>query len=209
MHEKKKAIILDLDNTLFPTSSIGDELFAPLYKLIEEDGNFSGDLETIKQEMTRRPFQKLAPEFGFSRELTEQGIALLNKLQYNKPIALFEDYEVLKNFPCQKFLVTMGFKKMQESKVKQMGIKPDFEEIHIIDPQFTDQTKKDIFLDIIARHGFKPDEVLVIGDDPDSEMADARDLGLDAVLYDKMNFNLGLKQYFRITDYKELEPFLR
>ena len=205
---KKKALILDLDNTLFPTSSIGDELFAPLYELIEKDGSFAGDLETIKQEMTRRPFQKLAPEFGFSRELTEQGIALLNELVYHKPITLFEDYEVLKNYPVQKFLVTMGFKKMQESKIKSMGIKPDFAEIHVVDPQLTDQPKKDIFRDIVSRHGFAPDEVLVIGDDPDSEIADARDLGLDAVLYDKMNFNAGLKQYFRITDYRELAPFL-
>ena len=123
---KKKALILDLDNTLFPTSAIGDELFAPLYELLERDGNFAGHLETIKQEMTRRPFQKLVLEFGFSRELTEQGIVLLNELQYHKPIALFEDYAVLKRYPIQKFLVTMGFKKMQESKVKHLGIHPDF-----------------------------------------------------------------------------------
>lgn len=205
---KKKALILDLDNTLFPTSAIGEELFAPLFELLENDGSIAADLETIKQEMMRRPFQKLAPKYGFSRELTERGIAILNELQYRKPIALFEDYEVLKSYPVQKFLVTMGFKKMQESKVKHLEIKPDFAEIHIVDPQQTSQTKKDLFRDIISRYGFKPDEVLVIGDDPDSEIADARDLGLDAVLYDKMNFNVGLKQYFRITDYSELPPFL-
>ena len=205
---QKKAIILDLDNTLFPTSAIGEELFAPLFKLIEENKDFTGDLDTFKQEVMRRPFQKLAPEYGFSRELTEAGISLLNELQYHKPIATFEDYEALKNYPCRKFLVTMGFTKMQESKVNNMAIKADFEEVHIVDPELTTQTKKDIFRDIIHRHGFQLSEVLVVGDDPESEIVAARELGLDAVVYDKMNFNPGLKNYFRITDFKELEKFI-
>src|SRR5688572_7634151 len=205
---QKKALILDLDNTLFPTSAIGDELFAPLFKLIEGNQDFTGDLDNFKQEVMRRPFQKLAPEYGFSRELTEAGISLLNELQYHKPIATFEDYEALKNYPCRKFLVTMGFTKMQESKVNNMGIKADFEEVHIVDPELTTQTKKDIFRDIIHRHGFQLSEVLVVGDDPESEIVAARELGLDAVVYDKMNFNQGLKNYFRITDFKELEKFI-
>lgn len=204
----RKALILDLDNTLFPTAEIGDELFAPLYAFIEKDGGFSGDLATIKREMTRRPFQKLALEFGFSRELTTQGTALLKELEYHKPIAPFPDYAVLKNYSCRKFLVTMGFQKMQESKIKNLGIQADFEEIHVVDPEITSQVKKDIFRDLVARHGFKLAEVLVIGDDPDSELSDARALGLDAVLYDKMNFNPGVKNYHRITDYQELAPFL-
>jgi putative hydrolase of the HAD superfamily len=205
---KKKAIILDLDNTLFPTSAIGDELFAPLFKLIEESKDFSGDLEKFKKDVMRQPFQKLAPEYGFSQELTEAGISILNELKYHKKIATFDDYEILKKYPCQKFLVTMGFTKMQESKVKHMGIKSDFEEIHIVDPELTDKDKKAIFRDIMGRHGFQLSEVLVVGDDPESEIAAARELGLDAVVYDKMNFNPGLKNYFRITDYRELEKYL-
>lgn len=39
MKKIKTAIIFDLDNTIYPVSSIGKIKFADLFKLIEEDGS--------------------------------------------------------------------------------------------------------------------------------------------------------------------------
>jgi putative hydrolase of the HAD superfamily len=36
---RKKAIILDLDNTIYPVSSIGDKLFKSLLHLISDSGD--------------------------------------------------------------------------------------------------------------------------------------------------------------------------
>lgn len=182
---RKKAIILDLDNTIFPVPSIGHKLFAPLFALIEQEGSHKDELEKIKDEVMRRPFQHVAKDHHFSEALTQKCVAILKELAYNDKIEPFEDYALVKRWPVDKFLVTTGFVKMQQSKVDSMGLAPDFKEIHIVDPATTNKTKKDVFADIIQRHGYAKEEMLVIGDDPNSEIKAARELGIDAVLYDK------------------------
>ncbi len=54
----KKAIILDLDNTIYPVSSIGEELFKDLFRLIEEYEVFNGDMETIKKDIMNSNLRK-------------------------------------------------------------------------------------------------------------------------------------------------------
>ena len=36
----------------------------------------------------------------------------------------------------------------------------------------------------MEKHGYKPEELLVIGDDPESEIKAAKALGIETVLYD-------------------------
>jgi putative hydrolase of the HAD superfamily len=61
---RKKTVILDLDNTIYPVHSIGNELFYTLFKLIEESGEYNGNLQEIKNDIMRRPFQKLPPNIN-------------------------------------------------------------------------------------------------------------------------------------------------
>src|SRR5688572_11508653 len=117
---KKKAIILDLDNTIFPVPSIGHKLFAPLFTLIEQEGSHQDDLEKIKDEVMRRPFQQVAKDYHFGEQLTRKCVEVLKELAYNDKIEPFEDYVIVKRWPVDKFLVTTGFVKMQQSKVDQM-----------------------------------------------------------------------------------------
>ena len=142
---KIKAIIFDLDNTIFPVYSIGNDLFKPLFNLIDEKREYKGDLEDIKKDIMRKPFQKVALEYSFSEKLLKEGLEVLNGLTGDMEMTVFEDYSEVKKIPCTKFLVTTGFVKMQQGKIKNLGIDKDFEEIHIIDPQKSNQTKKDVF----------------------------------------------------------------
>lgn len=200
----KKAIILDLDNTIYPVSSIGDELFGPLFQLILENGEYLEDIDLIKKDIMRKPFQKVASAYNFSNKLLEKGVNILQEISCTMKISVFEDYNEVKNIPTKKFLVTTGFTKMQYSKVAQLGITNDFEEIHVINPQLSDKTKKDIFADILTRFQFNSSDVLVIGDDPNSEIKAANELGIDTVLYDKLNFNPSTN-IIRITDFSQLK----
>jgi putative hydrolase of the HAD superfamily len=204
----KKAIILDLDNTIYPVASIGNELFHPLFKMIEQSGEYTGDIEEIKKAIMRTPFQKVASAHNFSNTLKEQGIELLAGLTCTMEMAPFEDYNEVRAFPCKKFLVTTGFTRMQQSKVEKLNIARDFEEVHIVDPQLSNQTKKSVFKDIIDRHRLEPTDVLVVGDDPNSEIKAALELGIEAVLYDKLNFNPATTTLSRITDFKQLHDFI-
>ncbi|MFL9843802.1 HAD family hydrolase [Flavobacterium rhizosphaerae] len=199
----KKAIIYDLDNTIYPVSDIGEKLFGPLFDLITESGAHEHHMESIKKATMRTPFRVVAQRHNFSDELTQKGINLQEELEYTEPIASFEDYPEIKNIPGLRFLVTTGFFKMQHSKIKQLGITSDFDEIHIVNPVVT--SKKEVFADILKRHNLTPKEVLVVGDDPESEIAAAKALGITTVLYDK-NDNFSKEEAdFKISHFKDLK----
>jgi putative hydrolase of the HAD superfamily len=206
---KKKAIIFDLDNTIFPVPQIGHELFAPLFALIKQEGSQAANLPKIKDEVMRRPFQQVAKDYGFSESLTNQSIAILKELAYEGKIEPFEDYALVQQLPVDKFLVTTGFKKMQQSKINQMGLGNDFKEIHIVDPSTTSQVKKDVFAEIQHRYGFAPEELLVVGDDLHSEIKAAHELGIDAVWYDKYQRYEEKTGVRKIADYQELLVLLQ
>lgn len=202
----KKAIIFDLDNTVYSAPEVGDDLFSPLLRIIEQDGGHNSTLSAIKMDMMRKPFQVLASLHGFSESLTQQGIQHLQTLTYNKPMYPFPDYGETRNLPLDKYLVTSGFYSLQMSKIKNLGIEDDFKEIHIVD--IAGNTKGAVFRGILERHGYRLPEVLVIGDDLHSEIPAARELGIDAVLYDKLGMYPEETSLPRITDYKDLLQWL-
>lgn len=208
MTKPKKAFIYDLDNTIYGVPTIGDALFAPLFELIQSRGDFQGSFEQVRQDIMRQPFQVVAAHYRFSQDLTREGIDLLRHLEYEGDIQPFADYGEILLIPGERFLVTTGFIRLQESKIRGMGIEEDFREIHIVDPDTSSKTKKDVFADILHRHAFQPAEVLVIGDDPGSEIKAARDLGLDTVLYDKYRRHPGALATFRISDFGDLRNLL-
>lgn len=199
----KKAIIYDLDNTIYPVSSIGDKLFGPLFDLILESGNHNDSIEDIKKAIMRTPFRLVAERHNFSDELTKKAIELQETIDFKGIIHPFEDYPEIKNIPSERFLVTTGFKNMQLSKIRQMGIKNDFREIHVVDP--TTSSKKEVFADILNRYSYKPEEVLVVGDDPESEIAAAKALGIPTVLYDKFDEQDPNSATYKISHFANLK----
>src|SRR6201995_5435426 len=182
----KKALIFDLDNTIYPVSSIADDLFRELFVLMDKKAvHLSGaDMDAAKDQIKRRPYHLVAEEFNFGDELTQQGNAMIRDFSYDGPIHPFEDYHQLRTIPLPKYLVTTGFTNLQWSKVKKMELEKDFEEIHIVDPEKSTLTKRDVFADIMQRQGYTPADLLVIGDDPLSEIKAAVELGIDTFLFD-------------------------
>jgi putative hydrolase of the HAD superfamily len=186
---KKKALIFDLDNTIYPVSSIADNLFAKLFAVLD---NHSGTINLgdedrvnkIKEEMTRRPFQYIADKYELDKALNDKIVDTLRTMTYDLPMQAFEDYHHLRQIPLDKFLVTTGFIKLQMSKVKQLGIEQDFKEVIIVDPDVSSKTKKDVFADIMQKYNYQPSDLLIIGDDPDSEIKAALVLGIDTFLFD-------------------------
>ncbi len=199
-----KALIFDFDNTVFPVPSIGPTLFAPLFELIEEDGNHSQDMDKIKDDVMRIPFQAVADRYNFSQQLKESSIQLLQNLTYNGSISTFDDYGEILKIPGERFLVTAGFLKMQSSKIDAIGIRKDFKKVIIIDPDTTSKTKKDVFAEIMRENNYTPGEVMVIGDDPNSEIKFANQLGMPSVLYDKEHRHPDTEATHTINHYQQL-----
>lgn len=205
----KKALILDLDNTIYSAQSIGDELFKTLFELIENSGEFSGDMNEIRADIMRKPFQLVAEEYQFSESLNRQSTELLQDLTYEGEIEPFEDYAELKKLPIDKFLVTTGFMKLQQSKVQGLNLDADFKEIHIIDPASSKLSKKDVFIGIVKRYEYELAEVLVIGDDPYSEISAGIALGTPVLLYDKLNRVDDPGSTEKIQDFRQVADYLK
>jgi putative hydrolase of the HAD superfamily len=205
---RKKAIILDLDNTIYPVSAIGDKLFQSLFSLIKENGAYQGNLEEIKRRIMRQPFQVVANDFSFGKQLVTDCLQLLSELTYEDKMKPFEGYEILRDLPCKKYLVTTGFTKLQHSKIKQLDISKDFEIIFVVDPNQSGLTKKDIFQKILADHQYKPEDVLVVGDDLHSEIKAAKELGIGTVLYNHNGEQPEVKGQDTVHSFKEIMPYL-
>lgn len=208
-HEVKKAIIFDLDNTIYPVSSIGAKLFKSLFRLISESGEYTGELNEINAEILRRPFQFIANDFSFSERLKSKCLDLLRDLTYDEKMEPFEDYKYVRSIPCKKFLVTLGFSKLQHSKILQLNIKNDFDQIIVVDPVRSELTKKDIFRKILNENNYNADEVLVVGDDLNSEIKAAKDLGIKTVLYDHNSDYTNIENQKSINNFKDLNLYIQ
>jgi len=202
----KQALILDLDNTIYPVSSIADHLFERLFWLIDQnaDGLDHDAIKAAKDELTRRHFHLVADKFNFSPELKTHGITLLSNIEYDLPMQPFEDYRHIQSANIPKFLVTTGFSKLQWSKIKLLDIENDFVEIHIVDPEISQLTKKDVFADIMNRHFYTIDEMLVVGDDPESEIKAATELGIETFLFDPANKHLGVDATYKADSLRDV-----
>jgi putative hydrolase of the HAD superfamily len=203
-----KAIIFDLDNTIYPVSSIADQLFPSLFQLLDESGEARKHLNEIKADVQRKPFQWVAAKFGLSDSLTQKALEILRGLTIEGPLVPFEDYAETRHLSVDRFLVTTGFTRLQYSKVQKMGLEKDFREIHVVDPDKTSETKKDVFIDIMERHAYRPEELLVVGDDPESEIRAAQELGIKALLYDRNNQHPQYDETDRITSFSALHAFV-
>lgn len=205
----KKALILDLDNTIYPVSSISENLLANLFaKLDQHAGSINaGDadkINKIKDEMTRRPFQHIADEFNLHGEVRNKMEDQLRNMTYDLPMQPFDDYHHVRAIQLDKFLVTTGYSKLQWSKVRMLGIEDDFKYIHIVDPDISQQTKKDVFAKIMQTNNYMPEDLLVIGDDPESEIKAAKTLGIDTFLYDPTNRHPDVPVTYRSNNLRDV-----
>ena len=128
----------------------------------------------------------------------------MRQLTYNDPILPFKDYEFIRQLHGDRFIVTMGFEKFQWSKIKAMKIEEDFKEIFVVDPDTSDKIKRDLFEEIIKKHGYETSDVYIIGDDPESEVLAAQELGAHPILMDVEDRHEAKKGVTKVKDFKEL-----
>ncbi|RYG18201.1 MAG: HAD family hydrolase [Chitinophagaceae bacterium] len=124
--------------------------------------------------------------------------------EVTSPLTPGEDYHFIKSLKGRKFIVTAGFYRKQTTKVKMLGIADDFEEVYIVDVTTSHQNKKDAFETLIKKHNLNTDDILVIGDDAESEIKFGLELGLTTFLLDPENLHPNAESTFRGKDLKSL-----
>ena len=179
------AMIFDLDSCLAAANEVGDQLFAPAFQAIRNanQGAVSeAALSAAFADCWRFPFDFIADKYGFSPAMRSAGSRVLSQTEVRQPMQGYGDLAALAELPAKLFLVTSGFRRLQESKVKALGISHLFTGVHIdaIDEPGP-KGKLQAFEAILQAHQLLAEEVLVVGDNPDSEIAAGNQLGITTI----------------------------
>ncbi|GAA4208275.1 hypothetical protein GCM10022289_31880 [Pedobacter jeongneungensis] len=196
----KSIFFIDLDNTIYFTKPNEEQLMGELYRFLEslDLGISDEDFQLAKQDMLRTPFLKVAKKYGFREEVMPEVLSYLENREVSKPLKPSDDYHYIKNLKGRKFIVTAGFQKQQVSKVRMLGIADDFEEVRVVDVSVNN--KKDVFEELIDQHNLNVNDILIIGDDADSEIRYGLELGISTFLLDPDNLHPNAESTFRWND---------
>lgn len=180
-----KAIIFDLDKCIFNTHSLGDEILAPVLAPLDASNVPEEVKKGMHEALWSDPLHVAALRFNVPTSVEEamrEAYGLL-VVPADRKIETYGDEAFIQALPVRKFLVTTGYQKFQQSKIDRLGIAHLFESIIIdmVDNPSSIKGKKSIFEELLAQYNLKKEEVLVVGDNPRSELGAARELGIVTV----------------------------
>ncbi|HEY2896082.1 MAG TPA: HAD-IA family hydrolase [Gemmatimonadaceae bacterium] len=180
-----EAIIFDLDNCLAAADESGRHLLAPTFDAIRRANHGTLTNETLQRAFDAcwgHSLDSVARKYGFSDEMLAAGWAENARAEVTVPMRGYPDLDAIRELPARLFLVTSGFRRLQESKVRALAVLSLFERVYIdaIDEP-NRKGKVAIFAEILRANALEPDEVLVVGDDADSEIAAGNRLGIPTV----------------------------
>ncbi len=203
-----KLLIFDLDNTLFDTySQLGIKVLDKMIIQMRKLGLTKEQEQLLRKKYIITGFRIIAKELGLSEEVKNIGMQTYRGMDLLH-ITPYEDVKLLDEFNQKKILVTSGLEEVQLKKVKILKIGDLFEEV-IVDESSSYENKKKIFADIMRKHKLKPKEVMIIGDNPESEIAAGNALGMITVQILRRPDMLKGKADYHITELHELEKILK
>ena len=207
-----KSAIFDLDNCLAPATEVGEELYASAFDAIAKANRgtiSSSSLADAFSDCWRHPLDWVARRHGFSDEMLAAGWRIFRTLEVKKDMHGYDDIGLLSRLPVQRFLVTSGFRRLQESKIRALGLEPKFDAIFvdaIDEPQR--KGKEGLFSLIREANHLRPEEVVVVGDNPDSEIEAGNRLGMITVQILRPGVGRTDDAQFHIRSLDELQKLL-
>lgn len=180
-----RACLFDLDNCLAPADAPGPDFLQSLFEAIAAaaDGRYdAATLRRIYAECWFQPLDIVARKYSFTPAVRTAVWRAGAALEVRAPMHGYADIGLLATLGVDCFLVTSGFSRLQQSKIDALGIRDWFKAVHVdaIDAA-TPVGKEAIFRRILREHALEPAEALVIGDNPDSELAAGARVGIRTV----------------------------
>lgn len=202
-----KLLIFDLDNTLFDTyNQLGIKVLDEMIKRMRKLGLTKRQERLLRKKYIFTGFRIIAKEIGLSEKVKKVGMDTYTSMDLSH-IKPYKDVNVLKSLKQKKVLVTSGTEAVQMKKVRILRIKRLFEEV-IVDKSSSPDNKKKIFERIMKKYELKPKEVMVIGDNPESELAASNALGMITVQILRRPGMLKGRADYYIKDLYELKKIL-
>jgi putative hydrolase of the HAD superfamily len=180
-----KGIIFDLDNSILDTRSLGNDILITILAPLLASGLPEKTKRGFNGAIWYTGFEDLVVQFNLPPDIAKAMRTAYREITISENMELktYGDEFYIKTFPVKKYLVTTGYRKFQQSKIDKTGIAPLFDEI-IIDEMENLETrkgKKKIFEEILRLNNWDKTEVLVVGDNPESELGIAKALGITSV----------------------------
>ena len=216
------AIIFDHDNTLAPAIGVGQDLFEPVFDAIraqipsqfQSDQRYLTKVDEAFEACWYTAFDAVADLYEFTGEMTAAGKRAFADLKVpaSSLYAYYEDSVLVKELnqqiPC--FLVTSGFTVLQNSKIDHLKMRDWFDDIVIDAVEALEPVgKKSIFQALAAKHGpFQPARVLVVGDNPISEIAAGNAAGMDTVQVLRPGVAKDAQARYHVLGLRDLWPIL-
>jgi FMN phosphatase YigB (HAD superfamily) len=180
-----KAVIFDLDNCLSPVDQFGPELFEPAFAAIRAANDGSVPQEQLAESFaahSRHSFDWIANRYRYTPAMYAAGSKAWSQAEVTSNVVGYEDLPLLEQVPGERFLVTTGFRRLQESKIAALDITRYFAAV-VIDG-LEDRPRKDKrcrFQEIMAVRNLRQADVLIVGDSHEAELTAAKSLGIRSV----------------------------
>jgi FMN phosphatase YigB (HAD superfamily) len=124
----------------------------------------------------------VAAKYSFSEAMLAAGWRVFVAMEVARPMHGYGDLPILAELPAQLFLVTSGFRRLQESKIKALNLAPFFTALYVDAIDEPDRLgKQGVFERILTDYELTSAEVLVVGDNADSEIRAGNHLGMRTV----------------------------
>ena len=205
-------LIFDLDDTIFETKSIGKHHVASIldnFKVSISPIFKTQEITLIMSDLWKYPFDYVSKKHSLNDSVRKQFSNSINSKEYSLDIEAFKDFELVRNIDTRKALVTTGFKKLQLAKISALNLEDVFDEIHIDEIDDTNRIyKKGIFEQLINSKDKELLDLIVIGDNPESEIKAANELGLTTVQVAKLGQPKSSYANYYIQNFQDLIQIL-
>lgn len=207
------AVIFDFDNCLAAANEPGDALYEGVFDAIRgaNVGSHSeAQLQLAFSDIWYHALDWVAAHHGFPAAMLEAGWRVMASLEVGCPLHGYGDVHVVATLPLRRFLVTSGFRRLQISKIRALGIENAFERVFVDaleDPQR--KGKLGIFRDILSSLGAEPRDVLVVGDNPESEIAAGNELGMKTVQVLRTGVSRSERALWHVHSLADLGPLIK
>ncbi len=190
-----KAIILDLDDTLYDCSGTlvlqgRRQVAKNIAKIINcsEEEAYNLQVEIEKKYGTKvNIYEKIVALYNLPNSYIKELLEEFIHIEISN-ISLFPDVtDTLIQLKMQGYrliLVTSGEKEIQDKKINVLGLSGGYFDDILVADRNNDQIKKACFQKVMRRYNLKPEEIMCIGDKIDDELTASRSLGITTVMFE-------------------------
>ncbi len=210
-----KAIIYDLDNCLFPATIIPEDTFRSALDALRQANKGEGALaeEVLEEALAAcwtHSFDEVARQYAFPEQLSHAATEAFRSLHVKARLVPYPDLVAIEELPGKRFLVTTGYRQFQQSKIATLGIAKLFDAVFIDGLDDEDRRGKEkIFREILHEYALEPAEVLVVGDNPTSEIAAGNAIGMATVQVLRPGIRKGQSATFHIGCLYDLHEIVK